>query len=77
MFPIRLHLVAERRHPLEHYSHPVALDDLPDEPDDDELAGLTPTLYEHVNSLGTYTFNTDRRRTAPATALSQRRMRFH
>lgn len=24
------------------------------------LAGLTPTLFEHVNPLGTYTFDTDR-----------------
>lgn len=24
------------------------------------LGGLTPTIFEHVNALDTYTFNTDR-----------------
>ena len=37
-----------------------ALDDLGYEPAGDELAGLTPTLFEHVNRLGTYDFSTDR-----------------
>lgn len=38
----------------------LALEELPRPPADDERAGLTPTLCEHVNPLGTYTFNTDR-----------------
>ena len=37
-----------------------ALDELGDQPAGEQLAGLTPTLFEHVNPLGTYTFNTDR-----------------
>ena len=36
------------------------LDDLPHEPAGDELAGLIPTLFEYVNPLGIYTFDTDR-----------------
>ena len=31
-----------------------------DVPAADELTGLTPTLFEHINPLGTYTFDTDR-----------------
>jgi hypothetical protein len=31
-----------------------ALAELQDEPDSVELAGLTPTIFEHVNPLGTY-----------------------
>lgn len=38
----------------------LALDDLSSVPAADELVGLTPTLFEHVNPLGTYTFDTDR-----------------
>ena len=37
-----------------------ALDEFQDEPDSVELAGLTPTIFEHVNPLGTYDFSTDR-----------------
>jgi hypothetical protein len=37
-----------------------ALDELPHDLAGDELAGLTPTLFEHVNPLATYTFDTDR-----------------
>jgi hypothetical protein len=57
-----------------------ALDDLPHDLAGDELAGLTPTLFEHVNPLGTYTFDTagpPARRAAPAAARSQRRVSFH
>jgi TnpA family transposase len=38
----------------------LALDELPHQPADEQLAGLTPTIFEHVNALGTYTFNTER-----------------
>jgi TnpA family transposase len=38
----------------------LALDDLQHEPAGDELGGLTPTIFEHVNALGTYDFDTAR-----------------
>jgi hypothetical protein len=38
-----------------------ALDELGYEPAGDELAGLTPTIFEHLNALGTYDFSTDDR----------------
>jgi hypothetical protein len=37
-----------------------ALNALPYDPAGTELAGLTPTLFEHVNALGAITFDTDR-----------------
>ena len=37
-----------------------ALDELGYRLASDELAGLTPTLFEHVNALGTYDFSTER-----------------
>ncbi|HEX8158558.1 MAG TPA: hypothetical protein VF526_14335 [Solirubrobacteraceae bacterium] len=34
--------------------------DVGHDPDGDELAGLTPTLFEHIKPLGTYDFSTER-----------------
>jgi hypothetical protein len=39
----------------------LALDALPGRPADDELAGLMLTIFEHVDALGIYTFDADRR----------------
>ena len=39
----------------------LGLDALPGRPADDELAGLMPTIFEHVDALGIYTFDADRR----------------
>jgi hypothetical protein len=38
----------------------LALDDLARPPAADDLAVLTPALFEHINPLGNYTFNTNR-----------------
>jgi hypothetical protein len=46
-----------------------ALDDLGHDPDGHELAGLTPTLFEHINPLGTLRLqHRTARRTATPTA---------
>ncbi|HEX5924744.1 MAG TPA: hypothetical protein VFY45_12990 [Baekduia sp.] len=37
-----------------------AVDALGYEPAGDELAGRTPTIFDHVNPLGTYDFSSDR-----------------
>jgi len=37
------------------------LDALPGRPADAELAGLMPTIFEHVDALGIYTFDADLR----------------
>ena len=39
----------------------LGLDALPGRPADDGLAGLMPTIFEHVDALGIYTFDADRR----------------
>ena len=39
----------------------LGLDALPGRPADDELANLMPTIFEHVDALGIYTFDADRR----------------
>jgi Tn3 transposase DDE domain len=55
----------------------LALDDLSRVPAGDELAGLTPTLFEHVNPLGTYTFNTTAPPANSARCASHKRPNFH
>jgi hypothetical protein len=37
------------------------MDDFHPSPADDELAGLMPTIFEHVDALGIDTFDADRR----------------
>ena len=54
----------------------LALDELAHQSAPHQLAGLTPALFEHVNALGTYTFNTHRW-TAPAPPRTPRRLNFH
>ena len=39
----------------------LGLDALPGRPADNGLAGLMPTIFEHVHALGIYTFDADRR----------------
>ena len=39
----------------------LGLDALPGRPADDGLAGLMPTIFEHVDALGIYTFDADPR----------------
>jgi TnpA family transposase len=70
---VRLHTL-ERQSTQAHCLHLVAnaivywntmyiqhvLDELGRDVDGDELAGLSPTLFEHVNPLNTYDFSPDR-----------------
>ena len=46
---------------LGHIYIQLGLDALPGRPADDGLAGLMPTIFEHVDALGIYTFDADRR----------------
>ena len=39
----------------------LSFSDTPDGPPDDELAGLMPTIIEHVDALGIFAFDADRR----------------
>jgi hypothetical protein len=42
------------------YWNTISIQRALDDPDGDELAGLTPTTIEHVNPLGTYDFSAER-----------------
>ena len=46
---------------MEHDLPPAPPRCTPGRPADDELAGLMLTIFEHVDALGIYTFDADRR----------------